>query len=58
MIDEIFDRSYQSGRADLNGGIDRGLERLARSVATALEALHRIQFDAPWKKPAKDGRCA
>lgn len=58
MIDEHFDRSYQSGRAAMNSGIDRGLERLARSVSVALETLHRIQFDAPWKKPAKDSRCA
>ena len=27
MVDEIFDRSYQSGRAELNAGIDRALRR-------------------------------
>lgn len=58
MIDEIFDRTYQSGRAELNAGIDRGIARLVRSIGPALDALYRIQFDAPWKKPLKTTRCA
>jgi len=24
MVDEIFDRTYQSGRAEFNAGLDRG----------------------------------
>lgn len=60
MIDEIFDRNYQSGRAALNDGIDRGLARLAASLAEGWTALNRIQFAAPWaaEAPRKDGRCA
>ena len=27
MVDEIFDRTYQSGRADLHASIDRGFAR-------------------------------
>ena len=48
MMDEIFDRQFQAGRADLNAGIDRGLERFGRSLMSGFEALNRIQFAAPW----------
>jgi hypothetical protein len=48
MVDEIFDRQFQAGRADLFNGIERGVARLAKSVTTGFAALHRIQFDAPW----------
>jgi len=58
MNDEIFDRSYQSGRSDLNAGIDRAFRRIARSVNGAFDALHRIQFAAPWHKRLRDTRCA
>ena len=53
MRDEIFDRSYQSGRAELNAGIERGLERIARSAGAAFDSLHRIQFAAPWNKRSR-----
>ena len=58
MVDEIFDRQFQAGRADLFDGIDRGLARLAKSIAAGLAALHRIQFDAPWASERSDGGCA
>lgn len=48
MIDEIFDRTYQSGRAELNAGIDRLADRIGKSAGEAFAALHRIEFDAPW----------
>ena len=50
MIDEIFDRQYQSGRAELNVGIDRAVAHVGRSILASFEALERIQFDAPWRK--------
>ena len=50
MVDEIFDRNYQSGRAGLNAGIDRGLARIGRSVMRGFEVLNRIQFAAPWAR--------
>ena len=56
MIDEHFDRSYQSGRAALNGGIDRGLGRLGRSIGAGLDALNRAQFDAPWRRQRDTGK--
>jgi len=58
MNDEIFDRTYQAGRADLHLGIDRAFRRAARSVNGAFEALHRIQFAAPWHKRLSNTRCA
>jgi hypothetical protein len=48
MVDEIFDRQFQAGRADLFNGIERGVARLAKSVTTGFATLQRIQFDAPW----------
>ena len=48
MIDEIFDRQYQAGRAELNAGIDRAVARVGRSILTTFEALQRVQFAAPW----------
>ena len=56
MIDEHFDRGYQSGRTALNDGLDRGIARLTHSIAVGLEALNRIEFDAPWRhKPGRKG---
>lgn len=54
MVDEIFDRQFQAGRADLFAGIERGIGRLARSVATGFATLQRIQFDAPWLSRRRD----
>lgn len=51
MRDEIFDRDYQAGRDALNGGIDR----LIASIGRTLKILHSIQFDAPWKHDATEG---
>lgn len=58
MIDEIFDRTYQAGRADLNAGIDRAARRYGRSlgktIGKSLAVLHRIEWSAPWHRDAKD----
>ncbi|MBA3512453.1 hypothetical protein [Sphingomonas sp.] len=59
MMDEHFDRTYQSGRAELNAGIDRGLRQVAANFARSLDVLHRIQWSAPWAaKSARDPGCA
>jgi hypothetical protein len=50
MNDEIFDRSYQSGRGELNAGIDRLVARSVRATRDIFHVLERIQFDAPWTK--------
>lgn len=51
MMDQHFDRQYQAGRAELNGGIDHLLTRLAREAKVVSDAMHRIQFSAPWTDP-------
>ena len=48
MMDEIFDRNYQAGRADLNAGLDRGFARIGKALSASFTALHRIQWSAPW----------
>ena len=50
MMDEIFDRNYQAGRAELNAGIDRALARLAKAVGDTFRSIHRVQFSAPWNQ--------
>ena len=55
MIDEIYDRHYQSGRDQLNAAILDGLARLKGAVGNAFLVLNRIEYDAPWK--AKRARC-
>ncbi len=50
MRDELFDRSYAAGRAELNAGIDRALHNFARTVRDSLKALHRLEWSAPWKQ--------
>lgn len=48
MLDQHFDRQYQAGRAHLNHGIGRLLGRLGGELRAVFDALHRIQFSAPW----------
>jgi hypothetical protein len=57
MIDEIFDRSYQAGRDELNSAILAGLGRLGTAVGNAFAVLNRIEYDAPWTAKAKRVRC-
>lgn len=58
MIDEIFDRHYQAGRADLNGGLSHLLGNLGKTFDT----LHDIQWKAPWtgstRSSSKNVKCA
>jgi hypothetical protein len=50
MLDELFDRSYAAGRAELNNGIARVLHRLTSTIGASLKALHRVEWNAPWKR--------
>lgn len=56
MIDEIFDRQYQAGRADLNAAIFALGRRFAAAVANAFAVLNRIEYSAPWAAEAKQMR--
>jgi hypothetical protein len=53
MVDEMLDRAYQQGRAELNDGIARSLARLASTVGDGLRALHRFEWSAPWNQAGK-----
>ncbi len=53
MIDEIYDRAYQAGRADLHNGVDTLFRTVREAVAPALSVLHHLEWDAPWRAPAK-----
>jgi hypothetical protein len=57
MIDEMFDRTYQAGRADLNAGIHATFGRFAREIGKGLAAMHRIEWNAPWKAQPKRPTC-
>ena len=58
MIDEIFDRTYQQGRAHLNGGLDRLVSRIGRATLNAFEVLTRIEYKAPWLERSRKAGCA
>ena len=61
MIDEIFDRTYQEGRADLHRGLDQLFGSIAREFGNSLKVLHDVQWSAPWAAKArasKDVECA
>jgi hypothetical protein len=57
MIDEIFDRNYQQGRASLNRGIVDGFSRLSRTLGDSFTVLHRIEWNAPWQAQSKQSQC-
>ena len=50
MMDEIFDRNYQAGRATLNVDIGRSLAKLSTAIGNTFRSIHRIQFAAPWNE--------
>ena len=51
MRDEIYDREYQTGRAELHTEIDRAILRLGRLLAATFDTLHAIRWAAPWREP-------
>ncbi len=48
MIDPIFDREYQTARADLNAGIAVIVSGIGKSIADVFRVLNRIEYNAPW----------
>jgi hypothetical protein len=48
MVDEIFDRHYQAGRADLNAALSDLVGRFGRAVGNSFKVLNRIEYSAPW----------
>ena len=53
MNDEMFDRDYQSARAEMNAGIDRAVAHFVQGLKQGFTALHRSQWQAPWETPAR-----
>jgi hypothetical protein len=56
MIDELYDRHYQSGRAELNAVLTAGLVRVGRAFGNAFAVLNRIEYSAPWAATPRKGR--
>jgi hypothetical protein len=58
MIDEIFDRNYQAGRAELNAGLARLFQTIGNEVGNAFRVLNRIEYNAPWLERRRRARRA
>jgi len=56
MVDEIYDRHYQAGRAELNAALSRGFSQIGRLIGDSFKVLHRIEWSAPWEPKAKRAR--
>lgn len=56
MIDEIFDRNYQSRRAELNVALTSGFTRLREAIGNAFAVLNRIEYSAPWATKRRNVR--
>jgi len=56
MVDELYDRTYQSARADLNDGLRALFSGLGHTISDSLTVLHRIEWSAPWAAPKKPAR--
>jgi hypothetical protein len=48
MVDEIFDRQYRAGRAELNAAILELAASFGSAVGNAFRVLNRIEYSAPW----------
>ena len=48
MVDEIYDRIYQQGRAELHDGIGRAFANIGHAIDNAFRVLNRIEYSAPW----------
>ncbi len=53
MNDEMFDRTYQQGRAAFNRDLGAASDKFVTSLGASLRTLNRIQWSAPWKKQAR-----
>ena len=53
MIDQMFDRAYQQGRAEMNASLLNAARRMGTAIVNAFEVLNRIEYDAPWLQRRK-----
>ena len=56
MVDELYDRHYREGRAELNAAMAGMFARLGKAVGNAFNVLNRIEYSAPWTAKAKRAR--
>lgn len=56
MVDELYDRHYREGRAELNTAIGAMLVRLGKAAGNAFNVLNRIEYSAPWSARPKRAR--
>jgi len=56
MIDELYDRAYRDGRADLNASLAGAVAGIGKAIANSFQVLHRIEWSAPWEQKAKRAR--
>ena len=52
MVDQIYDRSFQAGRAKFNDGLLAFIAGIRDALTPVLASLHRIEWDAPWETKA------
>ncbi|MCL6684237.1 hypothetical protein [Sphingomonas alba] len=52
MVDEIYDRSFQAGRAEFNSGLLAIIAGIRDALTPVMASLHRIEWDAPWETKA------
>ena len=53
MVDELYDRGDQAGRAELHAGIDRLVTKIGRELGKSFSAIHRFEWSSPWATSAK-----
>lgn len=56
MIDEVFDRAYRDGRAQLNSGLTSLFAGLGKAIGNSFTVLNRIEWSAPWEQKSKRAR--
>ena len=56
MVDEIYDRHYREGRAELNAAILDFASRFGKAFGNAFKVLHRIEYSEPWAVKPKRAR--
>jgi hypothetical protein len=57
MVDEIYDLQYQAARGQMNSTIRAAARHLGYAVANAFTVLNRIEYSAPWARPARKVQC-
>jgi len=56
MIDQLYDRAYRDGRADLNASLAGTIAGIGKAIGNSFQVLHRIEWSAPWEQKAKRAR--